>query len=55
MMRVVADFATHRVWDAGLRATLDDALTEIAQLSDGLRVRSPRHRDGALQALQPCS
>lgn len=38
VFRVQEEFATHRVWDAGLRATLDDSLTEISLLGEGLRI-----------------
>lgn len=38
VLRVQEDFASHRVWNAGLRATLDDTLTEIGLLSEGLQV-----------------
>ncbi len=55
VFRVMPEFATHRVWNAGLRATLDDTLTEISLLSDGLRViRDRLDTDTSLaEVLQP--
>ncbi len=38
VMRLTDAFATHPVWDAGLRVALADALGEIALLEDGLRL-----------------
>jgi ATP-dependent DNA helicase DinG len=34
--RLTSDFATHQIWDAGLRVTLDEALNEIALVGEGL-------------------
>lgn len=55
VMRVVPEFATHHVWDAGLRPTLDDTLTEISLLGDGLRVIRDRLEadQGLADMLQP--
>ena len=38
VMRLTDDFASHRVWDWGLRTALADALGEIALLEDGLQL-----------------
>jgi ATP-dependent DNA helicase DinG len=55
VMRVQEEFASHRVWNAGLRATLDDTLTEISLIGDGLRViRDRLEADLSLtEVLQP--
>lgn len=41
-LRLSVDFSSHRVWNAGLRATLDDTLTTVADLGDGLTVLRDR-------------
>ncbi len=38
MMRLTDDFASHPAWKGGIESTLDELLTEIGMLSDGLRL-----------------
>jgi ATP-dependent DNA helicase DinG len=38
VLRLTDDFKTHRIWRNGLEMALDELLTEIEQLHDGLRV-----------------
>ena len=38
VVRLSHDFATHPIWKAGLTLALDDALSEIALLAEGLRL-----------------
>jgi len=38
MIRLTEDFASHPAWKGGIEKTLDELLTEIGMLSDGLRL-----------------
>ena len=54
-VRLTDDFATHRVWRAGLAAALEDLLKELEMLGDNLRVIRERHEgeQRANEALVP--
>ncbi|MBA3891249.1 MAG: helicase, partial [Gemmatimonadaceae bacterium] len=55
VVRLTDDFASHPIWNAGLRRALDDTLGEIAMLQQGLRIVKERIEGSAAldEALAP--
>jgi ATP-dependent DNA helicase DinG len=56
VVRLTDDFATHPIWNAGLRGALDDTVSEIDLLADGLqlvreRLESANKPDDAVMPL----
>jgi ATP-dependent DNA helicase DinG len=47
VVRLTDEFASHRVWDAGLRRAFQDTIDELGMLRDGLQIVSERLESSA--------